>query len=95
MFCNQCEQAAHGTGCTKIGVCGKSPDVAALQDLLVHACRALSRAAVNAPAGFDLAVESALVEDALFTTLTNVDFDPQTIADKSVAVIDARDALVD
>ena len=42
MFCNQCEQTAHGTGCTKIGVCGKSPDVAALQDLLVHACRALS-----------------------------------------------------
>ena len=36
MFCYQCEQTAQGTGCTKIGVCGKQPDVAALQDLLVH-----------------------------------------------------------
>jgi hypothetical protein len=50
MFCNQCEQAAHGTGCTKIGVCGKSPDVSALQDLLVHASRSLAAVAVQAPA---------------------------------------------
>ena len=41
MFCNQCEQTAHGTGCEKIGVCGKSPEVSALQDLLVNAVAAL------------------------------------------------------
>ncbi|MGD9333153.1 MAG: hypothetical protein PVJ53_17695, partial [Desulfobacterales bacterium] len=36
MFCFQCEQTAKGEGCTKIGVCGKTPDTAALQDLLIH-----------------------------------------------------------
>ena len=43
MFCNQCEQTAHGTGCTKVGVCGKSPEVAALQDLLVNALLIFAR----------------------------------------------------
>ena len=47
MFCNQCEQTAKGTGCTKIGVCGKQPEVAALQDLLVYALRGLSLYAVE------------------------------------------------
>ena len=48
MFCNQCEQTAHGTGCEKVGVCGKSPDVSALQDLLVNACAA-SRSSRSMP----------------------------------------------
>ena len=47
MFCYQCEQAAGGKGCTKIGVCGKQPDVAALQDLLVYALRGLSQIALE------------------------------------------------
>ena len=42
MFCFQCEQTAKGEGCTKIGVCGKTPDVAALQDLLIHAVKGLA-----------------------------------------------------
>ena len=42
MFCYQCEQTAKGEGCTKIGVCGKQPEVAALQDLLVYALKGLS-----------------------------------------------------
>ncbi|MDA8139002.1 MAG: hypothetical protein M0036_10150, partial [Desulfobacteraceae bacterium] len=46
MFCFQCEQAAKGEGCTKIGVCGKQPDVAALQDLLLYAVKGLSQAAL-------------------------------------------------
>jgi hydroxylamine reductase len=83
MFCNQCEQAAHGTGCTTVGVCGKSPDVASLQDLLVHVSRGLAAVAVEAAARGIVHVEAdAFVEDALFTTLTNVDFDPETIAAK-------------
>jgi hydroxylamine reductase len=93
MFCNQCEQAAHGTGCEKVGVCGKNPDVSALQDLLVHACRELSAVAVASPAGTDLDAEGAFVEDALFTTLTNVDFDPETIAEKIDVAIKLRDDL--
>ena len=42
MFCNQCEQAAKGTGCTAVGVCGKQPEVSALQDLLVYALKGVS-----------------------------------------------------
>ena len=47
MFCFQCEQTAKGEGCTKIGVCGKQPDVAALQDLLLYATTGLSLVAVE------------------------------------------------
>ncbi len=93
MFCNQCEQAAHGTGCTKIGTCGKNPDVAALQDLLVHALRSLAAVAVRAPADADLTAEAGFVEDALFTTLTNVDFDAVTVAAKVDEAIRLRDEL--
>jgi len=47
MFCNQCEQTAKGEGCTVRGVCGKPPDVAALQDLLGHALKGLALWAVE------------------------------------------------
>ena len=47
MFCFQCEQTAKGEGCTKIGVCGKQPDVAVLQDLLIYAVKGLSQVAVE------------------------------------------------
>ena len=47
MFCYQCEQTAKGEGCIKSGVCGKQPDVAALQDLLVHTLAELSHCAVE------------------------------------------------
>ena len=46
MFCYQCEQTARGEGCGKSGVCGKQPDVAALQDLLVYALTGMAQAAV-------------------------------------------------
>ena len=94
MFCNQCEQAAHGSGCTKIGVCGKSPDVAALQDLLVFATRGLATVAVEArERGLDTGAADRFVEDALFTTLTNVDFDPETIAAKADEAVALRESL--
>ncbi len=79
MFCHQCEQTAKGQGCTKIGVCGKKPDVAALQDLLVYVLKGLSQAAAAAEdAGLDLdpAVDRFVME-AMFSTLTNVNFDPE------------------
>ncbi len=47
MFCYQCEQTAKGEGCTKVGVCGKEPEVAALQDLLIYALKGLSLYAVE------------------------------------------------
>jgi len=81
MFCYQCEQTAKGEGCTKVGVCGKQPDVAALQDLLVFALRGLSLYAVE---GRKVGVTSDEINrftcKALFSTLTNVDFDPDRIA---------------
>ena len=94
MFCNQCEQTAHGTGCDKVGVCGKSHEVAALQDLLVNAVRGLAVVAVDAERrGLDVSGEGALTNDALFTTLTNVDFDPETISAKIDQAVALREAL--
>jgi len=80
MFCYQCEQAAKGTGCTQRGVCGKEPEVAGLQDLLVHAAKGISQYAHRAVAlgARDAAVDRFVIE-ALFTTVTNVDFDPDRI----------------
>jgi len=77
MFCFQCEQTAGGTGCTKGGVCGKTPEVAALQDLLIYELKGLSLGALEADkVGIhDEEVDRFTVE-ALFSTLTNVDFDP-------------------
>ncbi len=77
MFCNQCEQTAKGTGCEKIGVCGKGEDVAALQDLLTHATQGLAIVAVEARKNgiVDTAVDRFICE-ATFACLTNVDFDP-------------------
>jgi hydroxylamine reductase len=71
MFCNQCEQTAHGQGCTTVGVCGKTEDVAALQDLLVNAVRGLAVVARDAESrGVDVSAEGAHTADMLFTTLT-------------------------
>jgi hydroxylamine reductase len=77
MFCYQCEQTAKGTGCTVLGVCGKEPTTAALQDLLIYALKDLSRYANRARqlGGVDKDVNVFTVK-AMFSTLTNVDFDP-------------------
>jgi len=81
MFCYQCEQTAQGKGCTAFGVCGKDPKTAALQDLLVHATEGVAQYAHRA-AGLgarDRGVDVFVVE-ALFTTVTNVNFDPERVA---------------
>lgn len=77
MFCNQCEQTAKGVACTQIGVCGKSGDVAALQDLLTYAVQGLSLVAVEARKVniIDKKVDTFTLQ-AIFACLTNVDFDP-------------------
>ncbi|MBM6860885.1 hydroxylamine reductase [Clostridium saudiense] len=77
MFCYQCEQTAGGKGCTKLGVCGKTPEVAALQDLLVYQVKGIScyaKEIVEKGENVDKYIVS-FVENALFTTLTNVNFD--------------------
>jgi hydroxylamine reductase len=77
MFCYQCEQTAHNTGCIDIGICGKDPETAALQDLLVHATKGVSMFAHRARqlGKIDAEVDRFVIE-ALFATVTNVDFDP-------------------
>ena len=77
MFCNQCEQTAKGTGCTQLGVCGKQPDVAALQDLLIYACQGLACVAhAAAQKGVSDKDTDLFLYKAVFSTLTNVNFDP-------------------
>ncbi len=76
MFCYQCEQTASGTGCTRQGVCGKDAETAALQDLLIFSLKGLSRLAAPAyEAGRQDAALDAFTQEALFATLTNVNFD--------------------
>jgi hydroxylamine reductase len=76
MFCYQCEQTAKGQGCDKMGVCGKQPEVSDLQDLLVYALQGLSLIAVQAhKAGITDKEVNSFTCSALFSTLTNVNFD--------------------
>ncbi len=82
MFCYQCEQTSKGEGCTKIGVCGKTAEVAALQDLLIYGLKGLSLVAVEArKQKLDLAEVNRFTLQATFSTLTNVDFDPARFAE--------------
>ena len=77
MFCYQCEQTANGKGCTKQGVCGKTPEIANLQDLLIFQIKGIScygKALLDKGKPLDKAV-IRFIENALFTTLTNVNFD--------------------
>lgn len=77
MFCYQCEQTVGGKGCTKVGVCGKTPNIANLQDLLLYQLKGISSYAmllINKGEKIDKDVVS-FVEDSLFMTLTNVNFD--------------------
>lgn len=76
MFCYQCEQTSQGTGCTTMGICGKSPECAALQDLIVYICRGIAQYAHRARqmGARDQFLDDKILE-ALFMTLTNVNFD--------------------
>ena len=94
MFCFQCEQTSKGEGCTKIGVCGKKPDVAALQDLLIYAVKGLSLVAVE---GRKVRINDDKVNkftcEAIFSTLTNVDFDPERFVQLINEGVNLRDSL--
>lgn len=76
MFCYQCEQTSKGSACTLTGVCGKDPQVAALQDLLIYACKDISRYAHRAyEAGQRRDEIDHFTIQAIFATLTNTNFD--------------------
>jgi hydroxylamine reductase len=82
MFCYQCEQTAKGTGCTVQGVCGKSPEVATLQDLLLYTLMGLSQVAVEGrKVGVSDHEVNVFTVKSAFSTLTNVDFDSTRFID--------------
>ena len=92
MFCYQCEQTAKGKGCTVRGVCGKDPDTAAMQDLVVYAAKGVAMYAHRARklGAKDVEIDR-YVPEALFATLTNVNFDPQRLRDMALKLAALRD----
>lgn len=92
MFCYQCEQTANGNGCTVRGVCGKDDQTATLQDLIVYGLKGLSMYAHRAR---ELGVKDHEIDvftvKALFTTLTNVNFDPERLKDVLTEIAAMRD----
>ena len=79
MFCYQCEQTANGKGCTRLGICGKTPEIANLQDLLIYQVKGIScygKVLLDLGYPIEKAV-IAFIESVLFTTLTNVNFDAE------------------
>ena len=96
MFCYQCQETAGCTGCTRVGVCGKTADVAAMQDLLVYVTKGLS-AVTTALRAQDLPVEQAvnhLITLNLFTTITNANFDKEAIEARIRATLEAKADLL-
>lgn len=79
MFCYQCEQTANGKGCTRLGVCGKTPEIANLQDLLIYQIKGIScYGKVLSELGHPIEKSViSFIESVLFTTLTNVNFDAE------------------
>ncbi len=94
MFCYQCEQTAKGTGCTVAGVCGKDARTAALQDLLMQVAEGVSQ---YAHAARQLGVvdreTDVYVVEAMFSTVTNVDFDPERLAEILRQGVQVRDRV--
>ncbi len=94
MFCYQCEQTAQGTGCTVAGVCGKTHETAIMQDLLIHATKGLAQVAHAARrAGVEDAEVNRFTLEALFSTVTNVNFDAERIDALVMHAVKLRDRL--
>ncbi|MEE8359390.1 MAG: hydroxylamine reductase [Candidatus Omnitrophota bacterium] len=94
MFCYQCEEAMDNKGCTTGGVCGKTDTVAVLQDLLIYTLKGISSYAVEArKLGVKDPEVDLFVAEGLFTTVTNVNFDPDKISDLIEKALKLRDRI--
>ena len=94
MFCHQCEETVKGTGCTIKGVCGKEDEIAAYQDVLVYLCKGVSvRNLAAMEQGNGNPDAGLFVAEALFATLTNVNFDKSRFTTLITKAIKIRDAL--
>jgi hydroxylamine reductase len=92
MFCYQCEQSAKGSGCTTVGVCGKTADVAAMQDLLMYGVKGLAMYEHrNIQLGIGDKVTGLFIVEILFTTVTNVNFDVNRLATLALKTAQMRD----
>lgn len=92
MFCYQCQETALGKGCTVKGVCGKTADVAGLQDLLVYLLKGISKLTVSLRAkGVELPEVNKFIVDSLFMTITNANFDKERFAVKIREAYAVRD----
>ena len=96
MFCYQCQETAGCAGCTRVGVCGKTPDVAAMQDLLVYVTRGLSAVTTALRAqGEEISAEvNHLITLNLFTTITNANFDKAAIEALITATLEVKRGLL-
>lgn len=96
MFCYQCQETAGCKGCTLVGVCGKQPDVAAMQDLLVYVSKGISAVTTALrKSGEEIPTEiNHLITLNLFTTITNANFDKQAILARIRATLDAKQELL-
>jgi len=94
MFCYQCQETAKGTGCTIKGVCGKTEDVAAMQDMLVYVLKGVSIFNIAAREhGMESEEANKVIFDGLFMTITNANFDKEMIVAKIRVALDVRRRL--
>lgn len=94
MFCYQCQEAAKGQGCTMRGVCGKTDDVARMQDLLIYTLKGISIYALKArELGIKTEIADKFVMDSLFSTITNVNFDKEYFVNKVKEGLSIRNEL--
>ena len=96
MFCYQCQETARGTGCTMVGVCGKKPDVAGMQDLLLYVTKGLSCVTTKLrEEGKTVSRDvNHLVTANLFTTITNANFDKTAIIAKIKDTLSVKEGLL-
>jgi len=96
MFCYQCQETAGCSGCTKVGVCGKKPEVAAMQDLLVFASKGISAVTTQLrKEGAEVAPEvNHLITVNLFTTITNANFDKDAIVSRIQETLSVKEELL-
>lgn len=97
MFCYQCQETAGCTGCTKIGVCGKTPDLAAMQDLLVFVTKGLAAVTTQLRAeGFKISTDiNHQITLNLFVTITNANFDKEAIVSRIRDSLNLKKALLE
>ena len=96
MFCFQCQETAGCTGCTKFGVCGKSPDLARMQDLLIYTTKGLSEVTTRLRNQGELISDyvNHLITINLFTTITNANFDDAIFYDRVKETLSVKEELL-